>query len=105
MTELVPPTEIEALVGAKRHPVLHLGRADSATETVYILHSELCRSTGIDLRACVFSQALDRGIDERHWVDQQDRAVVLTLLVGPALRPALSTDAERAGIELLEREP
>jgi hypothetical protein len=63
MSELVPAEEIEQIVGARRHPHQHLGRADSSTETLYILHSQKCKDSGIDLRDCEWSKALDRGID------------------------------------------
>ncbi|GAB3988819.1 hypothetical protein [Nocardioides marmoraquaticus] len=63
MTNLVPAEDIQRIVGARRHPLFHLGRAASDGETVYILHSKLCRDFGIDLRDCPFSLALDEGID------------------------------------------
>lgn len=78
MTELVPPTEIEGIVGAKRHPRVHIGRAVSAEQTVYILHSQRCLDIFADLRKCRFSLALDRGIDAGGaWAGQQDKAVFL----------------------------
>lgn len=61
MSELVPIEEIEGIVGRPRHPELHLGRAVSAEQRIYILHSQACRGTGIDLRDCDYSRALDRG--------------------------------------------
>lgn len=79
MTELVDPDKIETIVGAKRHPIRHLGRAVSAEETVYILHSGLCKAEGKDLRECSYSRLLDRGIDLTIWADWQDRPVVLGL--------------------------
>lgn len=69
MSELVAPTEIEGIVGARRDPTDHLGRAVSAEQTVYILHSQACKDSGIDLRDCPYSRALDRGIDLDHWVE------------------------------------
>ncbi len=80
MSNLVNPDEIERIVGAKRHPVQHLGRADSFEEIVYILHGEKCKDSGVDLRECPFSVALDRGIDLADWGDFQDRAVVLAII-------------------------
>lgn len=68
MTDLVPPTEIEAIVGAKRHPTRHQGRLDRLSQTAYILHSQECLDSGIDLRLCGFSHALDVfGVDEQQW--------------------------------------
>jgi hypothetical protein len=83
MSELVDPSEIETIVGATRHPTDHIGRADSSTQTVYILHSQECRDSGIDLRECPFSIALDRGIEEwfpwTGWRRLQDQPVRLEL--------------------------
>lgn len=79
MSNLVPADEIEQIVGARRHSHLHLGRAVSAEQTVYILHSEACRDSGIDLRDCAYSEALDNGIDLGQWYLYQDRAVTLVL--------------------------
>lgn len=46
MTDLVPADQIEQIVGARRHPLAHLGRAVSAEQTVYILHSQRCKGDG-----------------------------------------------------------
>ena len=77
MSELVPAEEIEAIVGANRHPQWHLGRAVSETEAVYILHSQPCKDSGIDLRKCPYSRALDKGIDVAVWEGSEDTPVVL----------------------------
>lgn len=77
MTDIVPAAEIEQIVGARRHAHQHLGRAVSAEQTVYILHSEKCRDSGIDLRECRWSLMLDNGIDLSWWEGHEDRAVVL----------------------------
>lgn len=77
VADLVPADQIERAVGARRHPYQHLGRAVSSEETVYVLHSEKCRDSGIDLRECEWSLALDRGIDLADWQGHEDRAVVL----------------------------
>lgn len=77
MSNLVPAEEIEQIVGARRHAHQHLGRADSATETVYVLHSQRCKDSGIDLRECDWSLALDRGIDPDDWEGYEDRPVAL----------------------------
>lgn len=79
MTALVPPSEIEQIVGATRHPTHHYGRAVSAERTVYILHSQECRDTHDDLRNCPFSLALDLGIDPERgpWAGMEDRPVRL----------------------------
>lgn len=75
MSDLVSPTDIERIVGAERHPVQHLARAVSANRRVYILHSRACLDSGIDLRDCEHSLALDRGIPMDKWCNVQDRAL------------------------------
>lgn len=80
MSDLVPASDIERIVGADRHPTDHLGRAVSAEQTVYVLHSQACLDSGVDLRDCAYSVALDRGIDTRVWV--QDRPVRLAIFDG-----------------------
>lgn len=82
MSNLVDPTEIERIVGAKRHATWHLACAISAEETVYILHSQTCKDSGIDLRECLFSVALDDGIDLDDWRDREDRTVAVTIRRG-----------------------
>lgn len=75
MTDLVPADQIERIVGADRHPSYHITRAVSAEQTVYILHSQKCLTDYPDLRDCPFSLALNKGIDEYHWSDMEDRPV------------------------------
>lgn len=86
MTDLVNVSEIERIVGVRRHVSDHYGRAVSAEQTVYILHSEACRDSGIDLRNCVYSVALDLGIEHvlpwTGWRRVQDRPTRLSLLRG-----------------------
>ena len=80
MSNLVPAEEIEQKVGARRHLAQHLGRADSAAQTVYVLHSQRCKDRGIDLRDCEWSWALDNGIDPADWKGFEDQAVVLAII-------------------------
>lgn len=79
MTELVPADQIETHVGAPRHPTQHLARAavGPLISTVFILHSHQCRDSGIDLRDCEFSRALDLGVDADDWDGYEDRPVVV----------------------------
>ncbi|OZC62127.1 hypothetical protein CH267_00875 [Rhodococcus sp. 06-621-2] len=77
MSDLVPSADIEAIVGADRHRKAHLGRAVSAQQRVYILHSQQCLDSGIDLRECRFSKALDDGIEVDRWAGSEDMPVVL----------------------------
>lgn len=97
MSDLVDPTEIETIVGVSRHTTEHWGRAVSAEQTVYILHSQECRDSGIDLRECPYSVALDRGIEDwfpwAGWRRVQDQAVRLELSRG-YLMPAIDTVKE-----------
>jgi len=87
MTALVDPSEIERIVGIERHAVRHYARAVSAEQTVYILHSVLCRERHKDLRECLFSLALDNGIDEYDWSGMEDQAVRVTIGAGGHLIP------------------
>lgn len=77
MTKLVPEDEIESIVGASRRPTHHIGRADSESETFYILHSRRCKDREADLRDCVHSKALSRGIDSDDWAGWEDIPVRL----------------------------
>lgn len=89
MSEPVDPAEIERIVGVSRHATEHYGRAVSAEQTVYILHSQECKDTeaaGFDLRECPFSVALDQGIDKPFpwtgWRRVQDQPVRLEITRG-----------------------
>lgn len=82
MADLVPSDEIEGIVGAKRHFAQHLGRAVSETETVYVLHSEQCLESGIDLLECEWTKILERGIDPDDWAGFEDRPVALAVRRG-----------------------
>lgn len=91
MSDLVPAENIERIVGVRRHATEHWGRAVSTEQRVYILHSQQCLDSGIDLRECSFSFALDAGINPEAWVE--DTAVPLALVEhdtygGPWLVPA-----------------
>uniref|UniRef100_A0AAU7J8E8 Uncharacterized protein n=2 Tax=unclassified bacterial viruses TaxID=12333 RepID=A0AAU7J8E8_9VIRU len=79
MSRLESAERIEGIVGAPRHATLHLGRAVSAEQRVYILHSAECLRTYRDLRACPFSVALDEGIDMFDWSGFEDRPVALSI--------------------------
>lgn len=59
MTDLVPADQIERIVGIERHPTQHYARLSRTDQSIYILHSAACRDSGIDLRYCPLSQALD----------------------------------------------
>ena len=67
MSEIVPREHIESIVGSPRQKYLHMARAVSAEQTVYILHSFECLDTYRDLRDCPYSIALDEGINEDLW--------------------------------------
>jgi len=83
VADLVLADQIEQIVGARRHALAHLGRAVSAEQTVYILHSQRCKDSGIDLRSCIYSKALDGGISGLHeWDGQEDRVVTLQVVHG-----------------------
>lgn len=82
MSDLVPSEDIERIVGIQRHNVTHYGRAVSADQTVYVMHSNRCLNSGIDLRQCPFSLALDEGIDVEDWAGREDVAVALRVRGG-----------------------
>lgn len=94
MSRLESSTTIEAKVGADRHATDHLARAVSAEERVYILHSQECLKSGIDLRNCEFSVALDNGIDIDVWQGFEDRAVTLAISMWGDLEPQSSGRAD-----------
>lgn len=75
MSRLESAETIEATVGALRHPTEHVARAVTAEERVYVMHSAECLASGIDLRECKYSIALDRGILLRAWRLFPDRPV------------------------------
>lgn len=81
MSDLVDATEIEQIVGARRHPILHQARAVSADRTVYILHSQQCLDSGTDLRQCEYSHALDDGIEMLSWSGVEDRPVRVAIML------------------------
>ncbi len=83
MSEVQEPAVVRAVVGADRREGEHVGRVVSEEERVYVLHSERCIASGIDLRVCAFSAALDRGIDAAVWREHMDVPVVLG--IGDAL--------------------
>lgn len=90
MTELVPFDRIEQIVGATRHATLHFGRAVSVEERFYILHSEECLDTRINLLDCPFSVALSfYGVNPDEFAG--DTAVVLEVGDGGHLREVPST--------------
>lgn len=85
MTNLVDPATIESIVGVPRHPTQHWARAKERDNLgrwhhrVYILHSQACVDSGIDLRDCPYSLALDNGVYYRPihgiWSWVEDMAV------------------------------
>lgn len=94
MSDLVPASDIERIVGVQRHPTLHYGRVVSADQRIYVLHSHECKNSGIDLRDCRYSLALDRrfGFDLKAWADSEYKPVILGirdgLLVPAGVMPA-----------------
>lgn len=89
---IVSAEDIEEIVGAKRFKNLHIARAVSSEQTVYILHSQRCFDSTGDLRDCVYSQALSWGIDTEVWSDFEDRPVVVSASGGEELWPSRSLD-------------
>jgi len=87
VTNVVPADQIEEIVGIRRHPTRHYARAVSAEQIVYILHSQRCKASTPDLRACFFSLALDNGIDEDDWSGMEDQAIRVTITRSQRLIP------------------
>lgn len=95
MSRLENPKDMERIVGVERHATVHFGLAVSADPVakmrLYILHSKECVATGLDLRECLYSIALDLGLDVGLWKYDQDRPVVLAIdPVQGDLLPALA---------------
>lgn len=87
MSNLVPASDIERIVGVERHQSRHMARAVSAERTVYILHSRNCLDSGRDLRECFYSLALDNGIDPDDWSGMEDQPVRVTVTKSQRLIP------------------
>lgn len=88
MTSLVPSTEIERLVGAKRQATAHVGRIKTTDDVMHILHSQECKDSGIDLRDCPYSKALDHGLfNIPAWKGFYDMPVTLRLDKNNQLNP------------------
>lgn len=95
VSDLVPAQCIERIVGTTRNHLTHYGRAVSDEQVVYILHSRKCLDSGIDLRRCRYSLALDRGIRREDWDGYEDVAVALAIRDG-SLVPVSGTEVERS---------
>jgi hypothetical protein len=87
VTKLVSPAHIEQIVGVARDQRLHIGRLITAEPAAYILHSQECVESGIDLRDCEYSLALDRGIGDFLWDGFADVPVELAILSSGDLAP------------------
>lgn len=97
MTALVPSTDIERIVGVKRHQTEHWGRAVSREQRVYILHSRECLDAADDLRRCPYSLALDDGIDPQRWTEDVPLLLAISDPDGEAwLEPASPQPSDRA---------
>ena len=89
MSEQVPAEDIERLVGIQRHATRHYANAISAEQTVYVLHSHKCKALRADLRDCMYSRALDNGIDLAVWADWQDQPVRVSINSSQRLIPVV----------------
>jgi len=88
MAELVDRDSIEEIVGCERQNQQHMARAVTAEQTVYILHSHFCLGANPDLRECIFSQALDNGVEPDRWEGFEDRPVQVLISWEGRLVPA-----------------
>lgn len=95
MTTLVPRKLIEETVGTRRQNKLHVGRMNSKENAFYILHSKECLESGIDLRDCEYSVALDNGIkDWDGWEDNPHFITISDGMIVPLIRLILTGYAE-----------
>lgn len=87
MSDLVPREQIEQIVGVKRDPGWHYGRAVSNEGMFYILHSQACLDTGLDLRQCPYSLVLSNGgVEEDDWARCLDTPVQMIIEHGSKAR-------------------
>lgn len=86
MTELVDPTEIEGIVGVKRHETYHIARWIVDAGQIFILHSQVCVDGDWDLRECPYSQALDKGASADFY-DYANKPVVVVVSLDGTLQP------------------
>lgn len=86
MIRTIPSDQAEGFVGAERLEFVHVGLASSSDERVYVLHSARCLRIRQELREelteCVFSTALENGIDLAAWRGFEDTPVSLSILNG-----------------------
>ena len=82
MAELIPASDVERMVNARRHATEHIGLASSMERKTFLLHSQACKDTGIDLRRCEFALAQDAGIDEDVWDGREDHPYFLRVMDG-----------------------
>ncbi|TDO18154.1 hypothetical protein EV580_1337 [Mycobacterium sp. BK086] len=54
----------------------------TADQKIYILHSRECFESGLDLRECLFSQALDNGVERDSWANHENIPVALGISDG-----------------------
>lgn len=74
--------DIEAIVGIQRHSTVHYGRAVSATDQFYILHSRRCLRDFPDSMDCPFSFSMLHGINRKEWAKWQDMALPIGIRRG-----------------------
>lgn len=79
---IVPPSEIEGIVGTVRHEYHHFARAVSAEEMIYLLHSAQCRDWDASFRSCAFAQAHTAGLSRSMWAGHEDKPVQVVLVNG-----------------------
>lgn len=85
MSDLVDSNEIEAIVGHARAEHTHWGRMSTTDQKFYILHSRRCLESGVDLRLCEYSLALDTAFDPIEFEGLEDTPVPLELWCGVLL--------------------
>lgn len=79
MSTRIPRSQVEQVVGARRHQTLHIARWRLDSWQLCILHPEVCKVVHADLRDCPLSLALDHmsDADGDHWPLDEPVFVVL----------------------------
>lgn len=105
MTECVTWEQMQEVFGIPRLDHVHVAKAVSDEQVLYILHSQDCLDRTEDLRTCPYAEAQNQGVDEAAWEPYLDKIVVVALMqnwTGP--RPSPFQDAAWR-VPLREYEP
>ena len=79
MVNIIPPDEIEELVGSARLFDKHVGRVITAERRFVLMHSEQCLQEYDDLRDCPYSQSMQSNFYSGRWESHRDEAMLVEL--------------------------